>query len=121
MGAGMGMGMGMGIGIGQGAGPAHGGGTGVLQQFSIQAGAQTCGQGAGQSRGSGVGVGTTRGGGAAPSVGGGAEKKGNVKFQLEYKAASNASDNNLCVQKRSLFGTYQERTYETAFDTCDKH
>ena len=51
------------------------GGMGVLQQFSIQAGAQTWGHGAGHIRGSGVGVGTTRGGGPSPDSTGGAENK----------------------------------------------
>ena len=73
----MGTGIGMGAG-GQGPGGTQGG-TGVLQQFSIQAGAQTCGQGAGQMRGSGAGVGTTRGGGPSPDSVGGAAKKKNEK------------------------------------------
>ena len=38
---GTGMGIGMGIGAGQALGGVHGGGTGVIQQFSIQAGAHT--------------------------------------------------------------------------------
>lgn len=68
--------MGTGIGIGgQGPGGAHGGGTGVLQQFSIQAGAQTWGHVPGQTRGSGAGVGTIRGGGPSPDSVGGAVKE----------------------------------------------
>lgn len=63
------------MGAGHGLGGVHGGGTGVIQQFSMQAGAHTCGHGAGQTRGSGAGVGTTSGGGASPVSVGGAVKK----------------------------------------------
>ena len=73
------MGTGIGIGAGQGLGGVHGGGKGVIQQFSIQAGAQTWGHGAGHMRGSGVGVGTTRGGGPSPDSVGGAAKKRKIE------------------------------------------
>lgn len=75
--------MGIGIGAGQALGGVHGGGTGVLQQFSIQAGAHTCGHVPGQIRGSGAGVGTIRGGGVSPgSVGGAVKRRKEKKGKL---------------------------------------